>query len=78
MMALNFWLLMIGWGRLLGKKSVALPVSIIVIKWTLFGAICVYLARSNWIVPIPFVLGIGSIVVSALIVALRGKLTSKA
>jgi hypothetical protein len=77
-MALNFWMLMISWGRLLSKKSIALPVSVIVIKWTLFGAICVYLARSKWIEPLPFVLGIGSIAVSSLVVALGSKLTSKA
>ncbi len=77
-MGVNLALLIIGWGGMLSKKSIALPVGIIVIKWTLFGAICVYLARSNWIVPIPFVLGIGSIVVSALAIVAKRKITLKA
>jgi hypothetical protein len=72
LMGLNWWLLIQTWERILGKKSIALAVSIIVIKWTLFGTLCIVLARMSWIVPSWLVLGIGSVMVSALIAASWG------
>src|SRR5690242_19186661 len=71
LMGLNWWVIAQTWARVLGKKSIALAVSIIVIKWTLFGAICVVLARAHWVMPISLIIGISSVLVSALIVASR-------
>lgn len=71
MMGVNWWLLIQTWGQILGKKSIALALSIIVIKWTLFGAMCFYLTRAHWVMPISLILGISSVLVSSLIVAVQ-------
>jgi hypothetical protein len=73
MMGLNWWLLIQTWARILGKKSIALAIGIIVIKWTLFGTICILLARTAWIMPTWLMLGIASVLLSALLAALESK-----
>lgn len=66
-LSILFWV----WNRIISKKLIALAVSVIVIKYAIFGVI-VYLILSHPIIkPIWFSIGIGMIMVTSIITALE-------
>jgi len=73
---MNWHFLSWSWWRILTKKSFALGVSVIVLKYAILGLALIVLARQPWLQPIPFVLGIGSLVPTALIYAHLRKIGS--
>ena len=59
------------WGYLIGrKKLIAFAVSIIVFKYAIFGAIIYKILRLTWVSPMWFCIGVGTFVLSSLMVAL--------
>lgn len=71
MVAVNWWALAFVWDRLIAKKSIALAIGVIVIKWAFFGAICIGIVRLDWIDSTWLVLGVSSIIPTVLILALK-------
>lgn len=68
---INLLLHLLVWGYLIGrKKLIAFAVSIIVFKYAIFGAIIYKILRLTWVSPVWFCIGVGSFVLSSLIVAL--------
>lgn len=71
LIAVNWLALEYAWGRLIAKKSIALAIGVIVIKWAFFGAICIGIVRLNWIDSTWLILGVSTIIPTVLIVALK-------
>lgn len=69
--AVNWLALEFVWSRLLAKKSIALAIGVIVIKWAFFGAICIGIVRLNWVDSTWLILGVASIIPTVLVVALK-------
>lgn len=70
---LNWFAISFSWKRLLAKKSVALATGVIVIKWAIFGAICIVLGRQNWVDSTWLILGVSTIIPTVLILAVKHK-----
>ena len=66
---LNWWLLIFTWSWVLGKKSIALAVSVIVMKYALLAFSSIYIIRQPWLVPSWIVGGVSTIVPAVLILA---------
>jgi hypothetical protein len=73
LMTLNWAALFFALGRLLQKKSIALALSLIVIKWSIFAAFCIYLARHSWVEPFSLMGGICTVVVTSLLIIQRSQ-----
>ena len=73
---LGIWLI---WSVVFEKKSIALGVVIIILKYPLLGYIVVQMSRQNWFSSIGVLIGFLSFVVSIVLAALlRRKLDNKA
>lgn len=68
---INWVLLTLSWSWVLGKKSIALATSTIVIKYAIFGIICVVIVRLPWVSLGWLVGGISMIIPTVLWLALR-------
>lgn len=55
------------WGQIFQKKLIALSTSFIVFKYAIFGAIIYKALKSDWIDPLWFCVGIGSLLFAVLI-----------
>ena len=66
----NVALLAVLWGRLLQKKLVALSLFIIVFKYAILGAILYQLLKTSWLSPAWFCVGLGTVMLAALGMAL--------
>jgi len=67
----NFLILFWVWQKIISKKLVALAVSVIVIKYAIFGVIIYLVLKNPNIQPIWFSAGIGTIVITSLLTALE-------
>lgn len=67
---LNLFILFWVWSRILSKKLIALAVSVIVIKYAIFGLIIYVVLKNPAIQPLWFSVGIGTILVTSLLTAL--------
>lgn len=65
-LAILFWV----WQRIISKKLIALAVSVIVIKYAIFGVIIYLILKNPNIQPIWFSIGIGMIIITSLLTAL--------
>ena len=63
---LNLAILIWVWGRVISKKLIALAVSVIVIKYAIFGVIIYTILGHPEIKPLWFSLGLGTVVVTSL------------
>lgn len=73
LVVLNWIVLSISWGSLLGKKSIALGIPIIVIKWAIFGAIGIIAVRQPWVNPFWLALGISTIIPAILVMGFTSR-----
>jgi hypothetical protein len=76
LMLFNLVLLGWTWKRLIAKKSIALTVGIIVIKYAILLGSIYYLAREDWFSPLGAGLGIASFMLAALILAIISRESS--
>ncbi|MBX7230658.1 MAG: hypothetical protein K1X29_01100 [Bdellovibrionales bacterium] len=66
---LNWWLLIFTWSWVLGKKSIALAASVIVMKYALLAFFSICIIRQPWLVPSWVVGGVFTIVPAVLFLA---------
>lgn len=66
----GLWLL---WKLIFSKKSIALAVLVIIFKYVILGLILWNLNQIQWVRPIGFVLGLGSLMIGVVGVALLKK-----
>ena len=72
-MVLNLFGLWFLWKLIFSKKSIALAVLVIIFKYLILGLILWNLNQIQWIRPLGFVLGLGSLVIGVLCTALFRK-----
>jgi hypothetical protein len=72
-MVLNLFGLWFLWKLIFSKKSIALAVLVIIFKYLILGLILWNLNQIQWIRPLGFVLGLGSLLVGVLCTALFRK-----
>jgi len=61
---LNVWALTFVWKRIIQKKFIALPVSVIVFKYAILGLIIYQVSKVPWLNPLCFSAGLGSLIVT--------------
>jgi hypothetical protein len=67
----NLLLHVLVWGYMIGrKKLIAFAVALIVFKYAIFGAIVYKILGLTWVSPLWFCVGVGTFVVTSVIVAL--------
>lgn len=72
-MVVNLFGLWFLWKLIFSKKSIALAVLVIIFKYLILGLILWNLNQIQWIRPLGFVLGLGSLMVGVVCVALFRK-----
>jgi hypothetical protein len=70
LMSTNLAILWFVWARIIQKKLIALAVSVIVFKYAIFGFIIYVILKQDSVHPLWFSAGIGSLMVTALLIAL--------
>ncbi|MGZ3773759.1 MAG: hypothetical protein ACXVCY_06965 [Pseudobdellovibrionaceae bacterium] len=64
-------MLRLGYGLIFQKKLIALAIGIIVFKYAILGIIIFTLVKLSWFTPLWFALGVASLILSALVYALK-------